>query len=99
MVWNGNPMAFLVGNNPTNTAAALFIWATEDGTIAAWQAGLSPETEAVIVVSNTNLTAGPVYKGLAIGNNSRGLSFTLPISGPARSRCGTARLVPTPRST
>ena len=42
MVWNGNPMAFLVGNNPTNTAAALFIWATEDGTIAAWQGGLSP---------------------------------------------------------
>ncbi|MGA8569118.1 MAG: TIGR03118 family protein, partial [Candidatus Binataceae bacterium] len=73
MVWNGNPMAFPVGNNPGNTAAALFIWATEDGTIAAWQAGLSPESEAVIVVSNTNLTAGPVYKGLAIGNNSRGL--------------------------
>ena len=55
MVWNGNPMAFLVGNNPTNTAAALFIWATEDGTIAAWQAGLSPETEAVTVVANPDL--------------------------------------------
>jgi uncharacterized protein (TIGR03118 family) len=73
MVWNGNPMAFLVGNNVGNTAAALFIWATEDGTIAAWQGALSPITGALTVVPNTNLSAGPVYKGLAIGNNSRGL--------------------------
>ena len=28
---------------------ALFIWATEDGTIAAWQGALSPITEAVTV--------------------------------------------------
>ena len=78
MVWNGNPMAFLVGNNPTNTAAALFMWATEDGTIAAWQGGLIPETEAVTVVANPDFVNGgtgndPVYKGLAIGNNSSGL--------------------------
>jgi uncharacterized protein (TIGR03118 family) len=68
MVWNGNPMAFEVGTPP---APALFMWATEDGTIAAWQPGLG--TTASIVVSNTNLTTGPVYKGLALGNNSRGL--------------------------
>ena len=68
MVWNGNPMAFEVG---APLAPALFIWATEDGTIAAWQGALG--TTAQIVVSNTNLTSGPVYKGLAIGNNSRGL--------------------------
>jgi uncharacterized protein (TIGR03118 family) len=66
MVWNGNPLAFLVAGAP-----ALFIWATEDGTIAAWQGALG--TTAQIVVSNTDLTTGPVYKGLAIGNNSRGL--------------------------
>ncbi len=66
MVWNGSPLAFLVSGAP-----ALFIWATEDGTIAAWQGALG--TTAQIVVSNTNLTSGPVYKGLAIGNNSRGL--------------------------
>jgi uncharacterized protein (TIGR03118 family) len=73
MVWNGNPMAFEV-----NGAPALFMWATEDGTIAAWQAALSPITEAVTVVPNPDFVNGgtgtdPVYKGLAIGNNSRGL--------------------------
>jgi uncharacterized protein (TIGR03118 family) len=73
MVWNGNPMAFVVGGAP-----ALFIWATEDGTIAAWQGGLSPITEAVTVVPNPDFVNGgtgtdPVYKGLAIGNNSTGL--------------------------
>ena len=73
MVWNGNPMAFMVGGAP-----ALFMWATEDGTIAAWQGALSPITEAVTVVANPNFVNGgagtdPVYKGLAIGNNSRGL--------------------------
>jgi uncharacterized protein (TIGR03118 family) len=66
MVWNGNPMAFKVAG-----AAALFIWATEDGTIAAWQGALG--TTAQIVVPNTNLTTGPVYKGLAIGISSSGL--------------------------
>jgi uncharacterized protein (TIGR03118 family) len=68
MVWNGSPLAFMVGTPP---AAALFIWATEDGTIAAWQPALG--TTAQIVVPNSNFTTGPVYKGLAIGNNSTGL--------------------------
>jgi uncharacterized protein (TIGR03118 family) len=73
MVWNGNPMAFMVAGQP-----ALFMWATEDGTIAAWQGMLSPITEAVTVVPNPDFVNGgtgndPVYKGLAIGNNSRGL--------------------------
>ena len=49
MVWNGNPMAFKVG---APLAPALFIWATEDGTIAAWQGALG--TTAQIVVSNTD---------------------------------------------
>src|SRR3984893_2326889 len=75
MVWNGNPGAFPV---PVTVpivpgTAALFIWATEDGTIAAWRPTLSPITGALTVVPNTNLTTGPVYKGLAIGNNSTGL--------------------------
>ena len=78
MVWNGSPLAFPVGNSIVNTAPALFIWATEDGTIAAWQGALSPITEAVTVVPNPDFVNGgtgtdPVYKGLAIGNNSRGL--------------------------
>jgi uncharacterized protein (TIGR03118 family) len=66
MVWNGSPLAFMVAGAP-----ALFIWATEDGTIAAWQGALGPTAQ--IVVTNTNLTTGPVYKGLALGNNSKGL--------------------------
>src|ERR1700738_2513232 len=75
MVWNGNPGAFPVPVTVPIVAgtAALFIWATEDGTIAAWRPTLSPITGALTVVPNTNLTTGPVYKGLAIGNNSRGL--------------------------
>jgi uncharacterized protein (TIGR03118 family) len=75
MVWNGNPMAFAVGATGVPAAAALFMWATEDGTIAAWQPGFgtSGTSTAVTVVPNNNLTTGPVYKGLAIGNNSRGL--------------------------
>ncbi len=74
LVWNGSPLAFPVGNNPQNIAPALFIWATEDGTIAAWQGALSPGNEAVTVIHNPKtLTDGPVYKGLAIGNNSSGL--------------------------
>jgi uncharacterized protein (TIGR03118 family) len=73
MVWNGSPQAFPVGGLP-----ALFIWATEDGTIAAWQAALSPITGALTVVPNPGFVNGgggndPVYKGLAIGNNSSGL--------------------------
>jgi uncharacterized protein (TIGR03118 family) len=73
MVWNGNPMAFLVQGAP-----ALFMWATEDGTIAAWQGALSPMTAAVTVVANPNFVNGgagtdPVYKGLAIGTNTRGI--------------------------
>jgi uncharacterized protein (TIGR03118 family) len=80
MVWNGNPMAFPVGTTVQNTAAALFMWATEDGTIAAWQPGfgVSGTSSAVTVVKNPGFVNGgagqdPVYKGLAIGNNSRGL--------------------------
>ena len=71
MVWNGNPGAFPVP--VIGGTAALFIWATEDGTIAAWRPTLSPITGALTVVTNTNLTTGPVYKGLAIGNNKSGL--------------------------
>jgi uncharacterized protein (TIGR03118 family) len=43
---------------------AIFIFATEDGTIAGWGGG----TVATRVVDNANLTSGPVFKGLAIGS-------------------------------
>src|SRR5205823_5191394 len=45
--------------------AAHFIFATEDGTIAGWNSG----TSAVLKVDNADFATGPVYKGLAIGNN------------------------------
>ncbi|MGA3189999.1 MAG: TIGR03118 family protein [Bryobacteraceae bacterium] len=60
-----------VQNNTTgfvlaNGKAASFIFATEDGTISAWNGG----TEATLMVDNS--PAGTVYKGLAIGNGSAG---------------------------
>jgi uncharacterized protein (TIGR03118 family) len=52
---------FQVGGAKSN-----FIFATEDGTIAAWRTG----TTAVTMVDNS--ASGAVYKGLAIGNSSSG---------------------------
>ncbi len=46
--------------------AASFIFATEDGTISAWNGG----TAATLMLDNS--PAGTVYKGLAIGNGSAG---------------------------
>ena len=45
---------------------AAFIFATEDGTISAWNSG----TNAVLEVDNSASNA--VYKGLAVGNNATG---------------------------
>jgi uncharacterized protein (TIGR03118 family) len=52
-----------VANTTTDFGGARFIFATEDGTIAAWTSG----TNAILQVDNS--AAGAVYKGLAIGNN------------------------------
>jgi uncharacterized protein (TIGR03118 family) len=46
-----------------NGSASRFIFATEDGTISAWNAG----TASILKVDNS--PSGAVYKGLAIGNN------------------------------
>jgi uncharacterized protein (TIGR03118 family) len=67
IVGNTNTNEFLV--NGPGTAAA-FIFATEDGTISAWNSGSS----AVLKVDNSNQpnangSTGAVYKGLAIANN------------------------------
>jgi uncharacterized protein (TIGR03118 family) len=59
-VFNGNPNEFLVNGPGT---AAFFIFATEDGTISAWDGGAS----AVRKVDNS--AASAVYKGLALANN------------------------------
>jgi len=72
MVWNptgGFPIT--VG---TATAPAIFIFDTEDGTIAAWNPTVDPivkgRSTATRVVDNSN--KGAVYKGLAFGTNKHG---------------------------
>ena len=65
IVFNSSSTDFNVAGAGTS---AHFIFATEDGTIAAWNSG----TTAVLKVDNTDFTSGPVYKGLAIGNNGTG---------------------------
>jgi len=67
MVWN--PSAnFLV---PDTTIPALFIWATEDGTISAWAPTLSDTSHAVLAADNSGTNA--VYKGLVVGVNKQGV--------------------------
>lgn len=57
-VFNGSPTDFLLPNGK----AALFLFATEDGTISGWNGG----TDAVLVVdhSDNGSANGAVYKGL-----------------------------------
>ncbi len=51
-----------------NGSPATFIFATEDGTISAWNSGLG--SAAALVVDNS--ASGAVYTGLAIGTNATG---------------------------
>lgn len=57
---------------PNTTLPSLFIFATEDGTIAGWNPSLSDPGSAVIVVDNSQSDMGAVYKGLALGSNANG---------------------------
>lgn len=47
---------------------AVFMFATEDGTISGWNPAVDP-TKAILAVDNS--AAGAVYKGLAIGQSDR----------------------------
>lgn len=74
-----------------NAQPALFIFATEDGTIAAWnlQDGLPtspPSHSAELEIDNSTqgCTNGSVYKGLALGTNSQGAFLYA-----TNFRCGT----------
>jgi uncharacterized protein (TIGR03118 family) len=56
------------------TRPALFIFATEDGTISGWNPGVNPNS-SVIAVDNSKGGSpgdGAVYKGLAIGTDAAG---------------------------
>jgi uncharacterized protein (TIGR03118 family) len=70
MVWNPNSgNQFLI---PNTKAGAIFIWDTENGTIAGWNPAVNA-TNAVIIVDNSNGGKnGAVYKGLAFGTNVHG---------------------------
>jgi uncharacterized protein (TIGR03118 family) len=62
---NNNTTAFLLANG----TKASFIFATEDGTISAWNGG----TASTVMVDNSG--AGAVYEGLAIGTSANGATL------------------------
>src|SRR6516162_9314917 len=69
MVWNpttGSTGFTVPGTNIT----AVFIWATEDGTVSAWAPTLPDTSHAVEAVNNS---PDAVYKGLAVGTNAQGV--------------------------
>jgi uncharacterized protein (TIGR03118 family) len=67
VVFNSSP-GFKVSENGVS-GTSLFIFATEDGTIAGWSPGVDLNN-AVIAVDNSG--SGAVYKGLAIGQDPDG---------------------------
>ena len=79
-VFNGSG-DFVVSANG-KSGSSVFLFATEDGTIAGWSPGVDPtgkfdgpnglSKNAVLAVDNSNGGAGAVYKGLAIGTDSQG---------------------------
>ena len=68
IVWNPSA-AFLV---PGTKLPAIFIFATEDGTLSAWAIGLNPADNAVLAADNSSAANGAVYKGLVFGLNAKG---------------------------
>jgi uncharacterized protein (TIGR03118 family) len=66
-VFNGS--ADFAVTNGTISAASLFIFATEDGTISGWNPTVDP-SNAILAVDNSEAEA--IYKGLAIGANADG---------------------------
>ena len=66
-VFNPNPNAFLVAPK----MAALFIFATEDGSISAWNPTVNL-TMTVLEYDDFQQGNGSVYKGLALASNSTG---------------------------
>jgi len=71
IVWNPSA-AFLV---PGTKLPAVFIFATENGTLSAWAGGLTPPDNAVLAADNSaNPTPadGAVYKSLVFGLSAKG---------------------------
>src|SRR5262249_54275008 len=73
-------------NNVATSARAVFIFATEDGTIVGWNPNVNPSgfdanlagTYGIIAVDNSahpTAAEGAVYKGLAIATDASGHTF------------------------
>jgi uncharacterized protein (TIGR03118 family) len=69
VVWNPNGSVFNVAPN----IPALFIFATEDGTISGWSPGQTDRNTAILEADNSDGGNGAVYKGLALATNSTGV--------------------------
>jgi uncharacterized protein (TIGR03118 family) len=63
-----NPTAGFAVSKDNVSGAALFLFATEDGTISGWNRNVDP-TNAILEVDKS---PGAVYKGLAMGSNASG---------------------------
>jgi uncharacterized protein (TIGR03118 family) len=73
-VFNSSMKGFNITQNG-KTVPAFFIFATEDGTISAWNPNLPNPISAVIAVDNSKGGSpgdGAVYKGLAMGTDAAG---------------------------
>jgi uncharacterized protein (TIGR03118 family) len=73
-VFNNDPNGGFVVSNASGSAPAVFLFATEDGTISGWSPRVDG-THAIIAVdnsSNPNIDFGAVYKGLTIATDSNG---------------------------
>ena len=73
-------------NGKPSTASAIFLFATEDGTIVGWNPGVNPPgfeptkagTYGIVAVDNSvnpSAASGAVYKGLAIAKDASGNTF------------------------
>jgi uncharacterized protein (TIGR03118 family) len=73
IVFNGSSDFKVPKDNPQGNPSR-FIFATEQGTIAAWAPlpNAPPPTETITVVDNSNSVSPPIYKGLALAANGTG---------------------------
>lgn len=74
-VFNPSATDFSVSQNGAS-GAAVFLFATEDGTISGWSPSVNSGA-AVIAVDRSKVGLGAVYKGLAYYTNSGGANFLL----------------------
>jgi uncharacterized protein (TIGR03118 family) len=69
-VFNPSTTDFFV-NNGGPSARALFLFATEEGTISGWSPGLDPNN-SLLAVDHSGGASPSIYKGLAYGNDGTG---------------------------